>query len=181
METTKILMEEHVVILSALKKLELLLAQDLTENADELLYFYEFIQEYSDDYHHGKEEDIYFEWISEHNESLKNGPIKCMLSEHEHFRSLTRRSRENLLKFLDSKSDGDEKEKYGSDCIKDLYEFISSLRNHIQKEDQILYQMAESLDEQVGDGDKIMLDKFYDLNENKKYIIEKFSSLIKTS
>jgi hemerythrin-like domain-containing protein len=175
------LMEEHVVILNALLEIESLLQKDIADVTDQLFFYFDFIQEYSDDYHHGKEEGIYFKWMAENDESLKNGPIHCMTREHDQFRALTQQSKKNLLAYLDCPEDKTAQKSYQENCYNLMESFISSLRNHIQKEDQILYQMAERLNLEVGDGDQIMLDQFYELNENMRYIPKKFSKLIKAS
>ena len=82
MKTTQILMNEHQVILKELSELNSLLKQDHLEN-HKLLRSIGFIQEYADNYHHAKEEEIYFKWMIEKNPSFKNGPIHCMLDEHD--------------------------------------------------------------------------------------------------
>jgi hemerythrin-like domain-containing protein len=173
MRTTEILMSEHQVILSALEKLETILRDDLFTQEKELSYCFEFIKEYSDDYHHGKEEDVYFKWIVENNPGLEQGPISCMLKEHDIFRALVKKGKENLSIYLETKDQVAQK-----NCIEALSEFIENLRAHINKEDQVLYQMAEQINVNVKNGDEKMLGLFQEVEKAHPTIKEKFSELI---
>jgi hemerythrin-like domain-containing protein len=50
----------------------------------------EFFRSYADRTHHGKEEDLLFPAMIEKGFSREQGPIHCMLADHEHNRALTR-------------------------------------------------------------------------------------------
>lgn len=169
MRATEILMEEHKNILKVLDRLEFLIALPLIENLEEVEFIVAFVQEYSDGYHHTKEEDIYFKWISKSSPSLENGPVHCMLSEHTTFRDLTMNAKNALESFKDNGSIKAADAVFGS-----LEIFTGLLRSHIEKEDGMLYQMAERLDASSECGDKEMMPDFNEVEREFRPKVEKF-------
>jgi hemerythrin-like domain-containing protein len=92
-----------------------------------------FIRDFADRKHHGKEEDRLFPRMIARGMPKESGPIACMLEEHETGRALVRRAAAGL-------ESGDEAE------VKEaLGQFVPMLRDHIQKEDQILFRMADQM------------------------------------
>lgn len=155
MKTTDILTKEHQIILKNLQELNLLLSKNLHEEISGVEKKIKFIQVYADQFHHAKEENIYFPWMKSKNADLQQGPLHCMLDEHEQGRS--------LIKMASLKLDEYKKTGNNSALIKmkeKLLIFITLLQNHIQKEDEILYKIAEQLNDSFADGDLLMLDQF---------------------
>lgn len=169
MKTTEILMDEHKVILSKLEDLECLLKKDESSIECELDYYFDFIKEYSDDYHHAKEEDIYFKWMIERNPQVEFGPIARMLTEHDMFRTYVGNAKKSLAEYRLSKENNSL-----DDCRKNLQIFIVELRMHISKEDNILYQIAENINAHEQDGDENMLERFIDIQNKYKDKIQKY-------
>ena len=142
MEPTEILMNEHRLIEKALDALEAWVAKlgPAKDSADkaELARFVQFIRGFADDYHHGKEEDILFVAMVEHGFPREAGPIAVMLHEHDLGR--------NLVGVLDGLAQ--QATPWSDDGRAALgrtaREFASLLRQHIQKEDQVLYPMARA-------------------------------------
>lgn len=165
MKVTKILMDEHQVILAKLKELEELLNRESSFILGKIDYYFDFIKCYSDEYHHAKEEDIYFQWMIAKNPSVEFGPIKCMLSEHNIFRALVADAKTAISDYKLNEREGE--------LLKAkelLLEFIDALRMHIDKEDTILYRMADGMDQ--NDGDELMLEKFMAVNSRLSGKIE---------
>jgi len=138
----EILMEEHRLIekgLDALDAFSLRVeSKEIQEGAQTLGEFVEFIQEFADRTHHGKEEDILFDEMVKGGFSRESGPIAVMLSEHDEGRSYVKGLKE-LSQKTETWTDEERKK------IRVLASSFSSLlRQHIQKEDQILYPMAKA-------------------------------------
>ena len=57
--------------------------------------------------------------------------------------------------------------------------FIAMLRQHISKEDNVLYMMAEQIDQSLNNGDELMLPKFntVKLSEADKLLTDKLLEL----
>ncbi|MFY9326646.1 MAG: hemerythrin domain-containing protein [Georgfuchsia sp.] len=142
MEATEYLMEEHRLIEQVLDTLELAakrLASGQTVPADFFLKAADFIKNFADDWHHGKEEGVLFEALTTHGMSKDNGPVAVMLAEHNEGRRLT-----------DAMRSGAERMQQGDasaapQIAKNAMGYVMLLRQHIQKEDQILYPMADQL------------------------------------
>ncbi len=99
----------------------------------------EFIRNYADKYHHGKEEDMLF--IEMNNELLDligEGPVQGMLIEHNFGRSLVI----DLEMALRHHKDGNEEAIV--DIIGSAIGYGNLLTKHINKEDNMIYKYAKA-------------------------------------
>ena len=136
-----ILMEEHRRIEKVLDALDAYASRAISGDEvhrEELAELVLVIQEFADARHHLKEEKILFEAMCEHGFPREMGPIAVMLSEHEQGRALV--ARLGTLAASERPLDGDERES----VVEAARSFTALLRQHIMKEDQILYPMATS-------------------------------------
>ncbi len=134
------LMREHRVIEQVLASLATLAAHlNQGEAADRgaIRDFAAFFRNFADRCHHGKEEDLLFAAMTRHGFSRETGPIAVMLVEHEE----GRRCVGELARVGDG--DGDLSPAERRAVVDAAATFIPLLRGHIQKEDQILYPMAQ--------------------------------------
>jgi len=162
MKPTKILSEEHkniIKIIGALNK-----ECDSLESGNQLdKEFFkkavDFIKNYADKFHHAKEEDILFK---EFNKSQSHcNPTEQMLYEHDLGR--------NFVKGMEQALKENNKKK----LMENARGYSQLLQEHIYKEDNILYPMAdEALNEKT---QKSILEKFKKLEKNK----EKHLSVLK--
>lgn len=91
----------------------------------------QFIRAFADGYHHQKEELALFPLLERRGVPKEGGPLGCMLHEHELGRELTRametaQSQGDLARFADAAE-----------------EYIVLLREHIFKENVVLFRIAE--------------------------------------
>jgi len=124
----------------------------------------DFIKNYADRYHHAKEEDILFKVMLENLENMHCNPIPVMLHEHETGRHYVKGMEEGLNE--------NNKEK----IIGNARGYGSLLQEHIYKEDNVLYPMAE---EALNDQQKNMVLKKYEeveTGEFSKENIQKYLS-----
>jgi hemerythrin-like domain-containing protein len=136
MNPTKILNEEHNNILAAID----LLSQecDAMESGTELNKEFIknaifFIRNYADKFHHTKEEDILFKILEtdEIQEKMPCNPMRQMLHEHDMGRELVKAMEEGI--------ESSDKKK----VIENARSYCYLLKDHIHKEDDILYPMAD--------------------------------------
>jgi len=134
------LKEEHQAILlmlqvleAACKKLEA--GKDL--NKDDLYKMVDFIKIFADKSHHYKEEDLLFPAMVEAGIPKDGGPIGVMLAEHTMGRNFVQGMRQALEEFSTGKTEA------SSQIVTNARGYIELLTNHIYKEDNILYPMAE--------------------------------------
>jgi hemerythrin-like domain-containing protein len=141
MKAIQVLMEEHRVIERVLATLDTA-AQYLEDGQDFRPGFFleatDFIQGFADKWHHNKEEGVLFKIMVENGVPNQGGPIGVMLFEHDQGRRFTRGIREAAVRY----EAGDTTSR--SDIIQNIRQYTALLRQHIQKEDTILYPMAET-------------------------------------
>jgi hemerythrin-like domain-containing protein len=141
MDAIETLMNEHRTIELGLDALVAFAEQTVRGDRDgrsELARFVRFIREYADAHHHGKEEKILFEAMVSAGFPLHGGPIAVMLHEHDQGRALV-----GELARLASQAEAwtaDDRQRVAEAAIG----FAELLRHHIQKEDSILYPMAQA-------------------------------------
>ncbi len=132
---TQILSDEHQVILKVIDST--LLECDNIENGQELnIKFFQkaidFIKNYADKFHHAKEEDILFKAMLENIENLHCNPIPVMLHEHDEGREYVKNMEHGIAENNTGK------------IIENARGYCLLLQNHIYKEDNVLYPMAEA-------------------------------------
>lgn len=97
----------------------------------------EFIRVFADRCHHEKEEELLFPALERHGIPREGGPIGVMLHEHDAGRACVRGMTEALEKFK-----GGDKGAAGS-FIENARAYVELLGAHIEKENQVLFPMAE--------------------------------------
>lgn len=98
----------------------------------------DFIQEFADKRHHGKEEDHLFRLLEARGMG-GGGPVQVMRHEHDIGRACVRAMRDSL------KAAGQGEVKARETFASAAREFVALLRDHIAKEDGVLYVMANRL------------------------------------
>jgi hemerythrin-like domain-containing protein len=140
MDAIETLMGEHRVIERVLDAL-VGFAEDARRRGasehEELGRFVTFVREFADACHHGKEEDILFAAMVSAGFPRDGGPVAVMLHEHAQGRA--------LVSILEARARqpapwSDDDRQAVADAARG---FAEMLRAHIQKEDRVLYPMAE--------------------------------------
>jgi len=162
MFATEILRKEHDSILKMLDALDhtsqQMLAGNLVQRST-LQGLLEFFQLFADRCHHGKEEDLLFPLLERRGIPRDGGPIGVMLHEHNHGRELIREMEVAAAEFEQ------EPEAAGRRWAQSAGAYSQLLRDHILKENNILFLMAEQIltpDEQTSlavDFDKAEIEK----------------------
>ena len=138
---TDILKEEHQQILTVIKALEreCSLAGGGKLNKSFFQQAIYFIRNYADKFHHAKEEDIlFFELCKDQTqEKMHCNPVQQMLAEHDSGRQFVKGMEEGL--------ESNDKNR----LIENANGYASLLREHIFKEDNILYPMADEVLDKV--------------------------------
>lgn len=140
MEAIENLMSEHRVIERACDALAAFADETRRRTSDdkeELGRFVEFIREFADGCHHGKEEGILFKAMVEAGFPSQGGPIAVMLHEHDVGRAFVKRLGE--LAAQPAPWSAEDREALAEAA----HGYANLLRQHIHKEDNILYPMAE--------------------------------------
>jgi hemerythrin-like domain-containing protein len=142
MKATQILMDEHRVIERVLGAMQTAASRLAGGEQIRPAFFINaalFIKNFADGCHHRKEEGVLFVAMNAAGVPGESGPIAVMLAEHEQGRLFTREMRDAAEKW----EKGDT-----SACnavVQDALGYVALLRQHIHKENAILFPMAERL------------------------------------
>lgn len=161
MQATKILSDEHRVIEVVLTCLEKMAAQAESEgrlDKGDAKNAVEFIRNFADACHHGKEEDQLFVMLGERGMPAEGGPVAVMLHEHEQGRAFVRAMDESIEAAVSGEADAMTR------YVDAARGYVSLLRAHIQKEDTILFPMAGRL--LTEDDGKQLLERFHHVEQH---------------
>ena len=141
-DITTALVDEHRLILRMLTVLER--NASLTGEGEYTDYrFYldavDFIRNYADRFHHAKEEAVLFEALVANGMPRQNSPVAAMLLEHDQGRAFVRAMEEAAQAALRGEQGQD------NAIAANALGYLELLREHIAKEDDILYPLAERL------------------------------------
>ena len=137
-KATEALKQEHRIIEKVLGALEKLtqsrgdIQLDLWEKA------IDFIRNFADKCHHLKEEGLLFPALEEHGIPREGGPVGMMLFEHEEGRGYVKAM---VTALSHAKQDP---QAARTELFQNAGAYLHLLREHIAKEDQILFDMADS-------------------------------------
>jgi len=139
-DVTRIMVDEHKLILRMIDLLEKNVEQMETgrfRNWDFFIDAVDFIRNYADRYHHAKEEDVLFKALVSNGMPEENSPVAAMLMAHDQGREFVRNMEEAALKAKEGET--------GQIPViaENARGYIELLRDHIDKEDSILYPLAE--------------------------------------
>lgn len=158
MRPTEILSNEHRVIERALDVLDEIAKRARARNAVDLdasAKVLRVLRTFADECHHGKEERQLFPRIEQRGMPRDVGPMAVMLHEHEVGRAAIR----GMGNALEAAKRNDPAAP--ADFARHATEYTALLREHIAKEDQILFPMAESM---LTDADRAdLLERFADV------------------
>jgi hemerythrin-like domain-containing protein len=135
-KATQDLKKEHESILHVLKILDKMMAAEAKEDMVKLRFYNElvyFLQIFADKCHHGKEENFLFEELVQKGVGKEGGPIGVMLQEHKQGREYIAQMDKSL------------QEKDLTKCQLLAAKYRDLLRSHIEKENNVLFVMADDL------------------------------------
>jgi hemerythrin-like domain-containing protein len=160
-DITQRLKDEHQLILRMLALLEenaRLTEQGLFRDYRFYLDGVDFIRNYADRFHHAKEEDILFEALIENGMPRANSPVAAMLMEHDMGRAFVKAMEEAATRALNGEAGQEEA------IVSNARGYLELLREHISKEDDILYPLAERV---LPEGKRDGIVEKYDAAEKK--------------
>jgi hemerythrin-like domain-containing protein len=142
MALTQTLREEHQIILAVLDCLET--ALNAAPRPDRSAFetfgpFVDFLREFADECHHQKEEGYLFPMLERAGLPHDGGPIGCMLEEHGQGRAYVKA----IAAAIEAADSGDAGARRGLVTAGEAY--IELLRNHINKENNVLFAMADEM------------------------------------
>jgi hemerythrin-like domain-containing protein len=146
-DITQVMVAEHKLILRMITLVEKnteLMEQGAFRNGEFYLDAVDFIRNYADRFHHAKEEDVLFNALVANGMPAKQSPIEAMLMEHDQGRAFVGNMEEAAQKALGGE--------LGQIPViaENAKGYATLLRGHIDKEDTILYPLAERVLPEAG-------------------------------
>jgi hemerythrin-like domain-containing protein len=137
---TQALVDEHQLILRMIALLEKNAARTAAGSYSNWQFYLDgvdFIRNYADRFHHAKEEDVLFEALVKNGMPRENSPVAAMLMEHDQGRAYVRAMEAAALEAREGVA--------GREHViaENALAYAELLREHISKEDDILYPLAE--------------------------------------
>ena len=139
-DITTTLVEEHRLILRMIALLEKNAPQTAEGNYLNWQFYLDgidFIRQYADRFHHAKEEDVLFKALVDNGMPKENSPVAAMLMEHDQGRNFVR-----AMESAVHEAQAGLTETYQA-IADNALGYAALLRDHISKEDEILYPLAE--------------------------------------
>jgi len=162
MTPTETLEHEHQVILFVLAGAERE-AQAMQSNGrinvERVETMLDFFRNFADRCHHAKEEKLLFPRLQERGMPSDGGPIAAMLHEHDQGRAYLKAVSDSLPKA----GEGDPRAIHM--VAMNLASYVALLRTHIDKENNVLFPMADQL---LSDSDRTSLSEAFDKVEREE-------------
>ena len=171
---TKNLEDDHVYVLKLIDIMEAMTrsSEPVISDLEEAV---EIIKSFADGLHHAKEESLLFPLMAERGFSIQQGPVAMMLHEHTLGRNFVKEMTENIDLF----KNGD------LSALALVYQnmlgYGELLRNHIAKENNVLFRMANNALSQ--NDQQTLIEKFQEVensglpNNQKKDFIARIEKL----
>lgn len=135
---TENLKNDHVHILKLTDVMEQV-AQTNDPDIKHLETILELIRKFADGFHHAKEENLLFPLMGEKGFSNEQGPVAVMLHEHDSGRDYVKNMSENINLYKNGDVNAIPK------IRENMLGYVHLLRNHIEKENNILFRMADNI------------------------------------
>jgi hemerythrin-like domain-containing protein len=133
---TRDLEDDHVHILRLISVMDRIIGSDEPEIAH-IESIVDIIRNFADGLHHAKEENQFFPYLAKRGFSSEQGPVAVMLHEHTLGREYVSGIAENIKLYR-----GGNKAALG-DIYRNMSGYAGLLQNHIGKENNILFRMAD--------------------------------------
>jgi hemerythrin-like domain-containing protein len=143
---TKNLEDDHVHILHLIEVMERVIGSE-NPDVNHLESIVDIIRNFADGLHHAKEENQLFPFLAKRGFSLSQGPVAVMLNEHARGRDYVKGMAESISLYK-----GGNMAALGR-IYSDMAGYAELLQNHIGKENNILFRMADNALSEKDHGD----------------------------
>lgn len=139
-EIIEVLALDHGVITAKIDEIETLQNNDSKESFNKMAEILAFFDDFTFKTHHQKEEKILYEWMLKQNAKSDTALIQKIVDDHESFERNSKKIQGAIQKYLNDAT--------GVTPVSIHYEvslFISKYREHMEREESFIFQIAESL------------------------------------
>lgn len=170
MKATDTLENEHEAVKLMMRILDAACNNIKRENELQLADIEEmidFLKVFVDQCHHGKEEQILFPMLETAGVPKEGGPIGVMLAEHEQGRGYIRNMNQSVVDYKAGNAAAT------ASLVKNIADYIELLEQHINKENTVLFAMADKLlteevQEELFDKFEVLEDKVIGMGKHEE-------------
>lgn len=156
-KATQNLVDDHVSIILLIEVMERIFGSGIFET-EHLEKIVSIIKNFADGVHHAKEENLFFPFLGTKGFSSTHGPVAVMLNEHVAGRNFVKGMSEGISSYKGGNK------KALEDIFRNMSGYAELLRNHITKENNILFRMADNV---ISDtDDSRLLEAFAEAEKN---------------
>jgi hemerythrin-like domain-containing protein len=134
--STKNLEDDHIYILKLTDVMKEIVRSEKSD-IEHIESIVELIRNFADGLHHAKEENLFFPALEGKGFSAQQGPVAVMLHEHEQGRNFVKGIADNVELFKNGSTSA------LSEINRNMSGYADLLVNHIAKENNILFRMAD--------------------------------------
>jgi hemerythrin-like domain-containing protein len=146
---TKNLEDDHVHILQLIEVMERIIGSDKPD-ISHLESIVDIIRNFADGLHHAKEENQFFPFLAKRGFSLSHGPVAVMLHEHTQGRDFVKGIADNIYLYKTGNISA------LGEVYSNMAGYAELLQNHIGKENNILFRMADNALSETDQKDLLM-------------------------
>jgi hemerythrin-like domain-containing protein len=142
MKPTEDLIHEHKAIelmLDVMAKIAGNISEGKAFEVTDVEKIVDFLRTFADKCHHGKEENVLFPELAAAGIPVVNGPVGVMLHEHVLGRGYIKEMNDGAASYKSGNKAA------GNAIANAMLNYVSLLRSHIQKENNILFPMADRI------------------------------------
>lgn len=156
-KATQNLVDDHVSIILLIEVMERIFGSGIFET-DHLEKIVSIIRNFADGVHHAKEENLFFPFLGTKGFPSTQGPVAVMLNEHVAGRNFVKGMAEGISSYKSGNKEALQ------DVFRNMSGYTELLRNHITKENNILFRMADNV---ISDADDLtLLESFADAEKS---------------
>ncbi|HBH85358.1 MAG: hypothetical protein A2X04_02340 [Bacteroidetes bacterium GWF2_41_9] len=130
--------DDHVHILRLIDVMEFITLNKISD-VNHLEIIVDIIRNFADGLHHAKEENLFFPFLATKGFSPQEGPVAIMLNEHVQGRNFVKGISDNIILYKNGNKSA------SVEIYRNMNGYSDLLRNHIAKENNILFRMADNV------------------------------------
>lgn len=139
-EVISILMDDHKKIDAVIADTKRLMTLSAEESFEKLAHNLLFFLDFTFKGHHKREEEVLYAWMGKQNPNADASLMNRIKHEHQHLETMGKKLHHSLVCYLDK----------NPDCTtvtvqSDLHDFIVIYLEHIEKEENFIFMIAEGL------------------------------------
>lgn len=139
-EVIDLLADDHEVITLKIDELYSLLYVEPQDGLPRIAEILSFFDDFTFKHHHQREERVLYNWMLGQNEKADSGLIQKIMDDHKDFENSSREIKHSIENYLNKTPSATP-----VSILYDLSLFITKYREHIEREESFIFEIANGL------------------------------------